>query len=117
VLTYALCPALRTALWTRQRRELSFLKLVRYLQALADRWLQHLFTSAAGLRTFLQQVCSMATRLVTKACRKRRISAQRLHDSVQAQNNYVKLAIKLAAQPFTQMAAPPHCHALPTRCP
>lgn len=36
VLTYALCPALRTALWTRWRRELSFLKLVRYLRALAD---------------------------------------------------------------------------------
>ena len=37
VLAYALGPALRTALWSGQRRELSFLKLVRYLQALADR--------------------------------------------------------------------------------
>ena len=31
VLTYALCPALPAALWTRQRRELSILKLVRSL--------------------------------------------------------------------------------------
>jgi len=51
VLVYALCPALRTALWIRQQRELSFLKLVRYLQAFADRWLQALFESTAILGT------------------------------------------------------------------
>jgi len=56
VLTYALCPALRTSLWTRQRRELSFLKLVRSLQAVADGWLQRLFAPAAALRAFLQGV-------------------------------------------------------------
>jgi hypothetical protein len=72
VLTSALCPALRTALWTRQQRELSFLKLIRSLQAVADSWLQQLFTAAAGLRTFLQQVCRTMARLVTKAPRKRR---------------------------------------------
>jgi hypothetical protein len=60
VLAYALCPALRTALWTRQQRELSFLKLVRYLQALADRWLQALFESTASLRSFLSHVCPSA---------------------------------------------------------
>ena len=36
VLAYALCWALRTGLWSREQRELSVLKLVRYLQALAD---------------------------------------------------------------------------------
>src|SRR5204862_4921355 len=49
VLAYALCPALRSALWAHRPRELSFLKLVRCLQALADRWLQALFESTAHL--------------------------------------------------------------------
>ena len=97
VLAYALCPALRTALWTSQHRELSFLKLIRYLQAVADSWLQRLFTSAAGLHAFLRQVCLTATRLVTKASRKRRTSAQRLRESVQAQKDCSELTIKLAA--------------------
>ena len=39
VQTSALCPALRAVLWTRQRHELSILKLVRSLQAVADHWL------------------------------------------------------------------------------
>jgi len=97
VLTYALCPTLRTALWTRQHRELSFLKLIRYLQAVADSWLQRLFASAAELRAFLQQVCLKAARLVAKVSRKRRTSAQRLRESVQAQTDCIKLTIKLAA--------------------
>jgi len=97
VLTYALCPTLRTALWTRQHRELSCLKLVRYLQAVADSWLQRLFASAAELRAFLQQVCLKADRLVAKASRKRRTSAQCLRESVQAQTDCIKLTIKLAA--------------------
>jgi hypothetical protein len=97
VLAYALCPALRTALWTRQQRELSFLKLVRYLQALADRWLQALFASPAHLHHWLSQVCVRAQRVVTKASRKRRTSAQRLHESLDTQNDYIELTIKLAA--------------------
>ena len=97
VLAYALCPALRTVLWTRQQRELSFLKLIRYLQASADSWLQQLFTSAAGLRTFLQQLCLTPARLVAKASRKRRTSAQRLRESLETQNNCIVLTIKLAA--------------------
>jgi hypothetical protein len=97
VLTYALCPALRASLWTKQQRELSFLKLVRYLQAIADGWLQRLFEPAAGLRAFLHHVCLKADRLVTKASRKRRTSAQRLRESVQAQNDSIELTIKLAA--------------------
>jgi len=76
---------------------LSFLKRVRYRQAVADSWLQRLFASAAELRAFLQQVCLKAARLVAKACRKRRTSAQRLRESVQAQTDCIKLTIKLAA--------------------
>jgi hypothetical protein len=97
VLTYALCPALRASLWTRQHRELSVLKLVRYLQAVADGWLQRLFESAATLRVFLQQVCRNADRLVMKASRIRRTSSQRLRESVQAQTESIELTIKLAA--------------------
>jgi hypothetical protein len=60
VLTSALCPALRSALWARQRRELSVLTLVRSLQARADRWLPALFESPASLRAFLSHVCVCA---------------------------------------------------------
>jgi hypothetical protein len=97
VLTYALCPALRVSLWTRQHRELSFLKLIRYLQALADRWLQALFTATATLRSFLSHVCGYAQRVIAKASRKRPTSAQRLRESLETQNHFIKLTIKLAA--------------------
>jgi hypothetical protein len=97
VLAYALCPALRTALWTPQQRELSFLKLIRYLQALADRWLQALFASPAHLRHWLSQVCVRAQRVVAKASRKRRTSAQQLRESLETQTDYIKSTIKLAA--------------------
>jgi hypothetical protein len=97
VLVYALCPALRTALWTRQQRELSVLKLVRDLQAFADRWLQALFESTAILGHFLSHVCVSAQRVITKASRKRRTSAQRLRESLATQNDSIKLTIKLAA--------------------
>jgi hypothetical protein len=97
VLTYALCPTLRLALWTQQHRELSFLKLLRYLQAFADHWLQRLFAPTTVLGAFLQQVCQHATRLVAKASRKRRTSAQRLRQHIQTQNDDIKLTMKLAA--------------------
>ena len=97
VLTYALCPALRTSLWTRAHRELSFLKLVRYLQACAESRLQHLFAPPFMLHAFLQRLCLKAVRLVTKASRKRRTSAQRLRESVQTQTDPVALTIRLAA--------------------
>ena len=97
VLTYALCPALRSSLWTRAHRELSFLKLIRYLQALAESWLQHLFAPSFMLHAFLLQLCLKAVRLVTKASRKRRTSAQRLRESVQTQTAPLALTIKLAA--------------------
>jgi hypothetical protein len=90
VLAYALCPALRSALWTRQQRELSFLKLVRYLQALADRWLQALFESTAILPSCLSHVCVCAQRVIAKASRNRRTSAQRLRESLETQNDFIE---------------------------
>lgn len=97
VLTSALCPALRASLWATHRRDLSLLNLVRHLQAIADGWLQRLFASAAALRAFRHHGCLKADRLVTKAVRKRRTSAQRLRESGQAQNDGIELTIKLAA--------------------
>jgi hypothetical protein len=97
VLVYALSPPLRSALWIRKQRELSFLKLVRYLQALADCWLQALFASTVLLRSFLSQVCALAQRVLTKASRKRRTSAQRLRNSLETQNDCIELTIQLAA--------------------
>jgi len=97
VLPYALCPALRTVLWTRQQRDLSFLKLVRYLQALADRWLQLLFASTATLPRWLCHVCESAQRVIAKASRHRRTSAQRLRESLETQTDCIELTIKLAA--------------------
>jgi UDP-2,3-diacylglucosamine pyrophosphatase LpxH len=97
VLGYALCPALRTALWPRQQRELSVLKLIRYLQALADCWLRALFEATAHLRHWRSQVCVSAQRLVAKVSRNRRTSAQRLRESLETQNEFVELTIKLAA--------------------
>lgn len=97
VLTFALCPPLRTALWTRQQRELSFLKLIRYLQVLADRWLQALFESPASLRHWLSHVCVHAQRVIAKASRQRRTSAQRIRESLETQTNSIKLTMKLAA--------------------
>src|ERR1051325_8142921 len=97
VLAYALRPPLCPALWTRQHREVSFLKLIRSLQAVADSWLQQLFTTTAGLRACLQRVCLTAVRLVAKASRTRRTSAQRLRESLKTQNAFIELTIKLAA--------------------
>jgi hypothetical protein len=97
VLTYALCPPLRATVWAQQHRELSLLKLARHFQAVADRWLQVLFEPAAALRVFLRSVCRTGARLGTKASRKRRTSAQRLHESVQTQNDYIKVTMKCAA--------------------
>ena len=97
VLAYALCPALRNGLWTRRQRELSFLKLIRYLQALADHWLQTLFASPAHLRSWLSQVCVRVQRVVAKTSRRRRTSIQRLRASLETQNDFIELTIKLAA--------------------
>ncbi len=97
VLAYALCPAVRALLWAHQPRELSLLKFFRSLQAVAESWLQRLFTTPIELRTFLQQVCRTASRLVRKVARKRTTSAQRFCESLHSQNDSIKLIIKCAA--------------------
>ena len=97
VLTYALRPALCAVLWTRQQRDLSFLKLVRYLQVLADRWLQILFVSTATLHRWLCHVCERAQRVIAKASRQRRTSAQRLRESFETQTDCSELTTKLIA--------------------
>jgi hypothetical protein len=97
LLTYALCPALRASLWRKKPRELSLLKLVRHFQAVADRWFQVLFETEAALRSFLSRAYATAERLVTKASRKRRTSAQRLRESLDTHNDFIEFTEALAA--------------------
>jgi len=47
--------------------------------------MQTMFQSAFEVRRFLQQVCATAERLVAKALRKRRTTAQILRESLQNQ--------------------------------
>ncbi len=84
-------------MWRKKKRELSPLKLVRHFQAVADQWLQVLFRTAADLRSFLHQVYAAAERLVAKASRKRRTSAQLLRESLNAQNDFIEFTLALAA--------------------
>ena len=89
--------ALRTRLWAKKRRELRGLKLIRHFQALADRWLQVLFQSPFELYRFLHRACATAERLVAKASRKRRTTAQLLHESLRIQNESLELALAVNA--------------------
>ena len=97
LLTSALSSPLRSNLWLQQHRELSLFKLVRHLQANADSWLQHLFRPPLQLARFLSRLCATAERLVRKAVRKRRTSAQCLRDSLGAQVDFFEPALALAA--------------------
>jgi hypothetical protein len=97
VLTFALCPTLRTAVWQKQQREVSLLKLVRHFQASADQWLQALFQSGAQLARFLACACAAAERLVTKEMRKRLTSAQSLRNSLEPQLDFFEPILALAA--------------------
>jgi hypothetical protein len=97
LLTYALSPSLRAAVWEKKQRELSLLKLVRHLQAVADQWLQVLFQSEVALCRFLHHACATAERLAVKASRKRRTSAQLLRESLHTQNDLIGFAEALAA--------------------
>jgi hypothetical protein len=97
LLTSARCPTLRATVWQKQQRELSLLKLVRHFQAGADQWLQSLFQSSLQLTAFLSRACAAAERLVRKAVRKRRTSAQRLRDSLGPQLDFFEPALALAA--------------------
>jgi hypothetical protein len=82
LLNYALCPQMRYQLWWKKKRELSLLKLVRHFQALAERWMQAIFQPEFVLRRFLTRACATAERLVTKALRQRRTTAQILRESL-----------------------------------
>jgi hypothetical protein len=96
LLTAALSSPLRVTAW-QQHRELSLFKLARYCQASADHWLHRLFQSSSQLRAFLSRLCATAERLVRKAVRKRRTSAQCLRESLGAQGDFFELAVALAA--------------------
>lgn len=97
LLNYALCPQMRATLWLRQRRELSVLKLVRHFQAFADRWMQAVCRSEIELYHFLTHACATAERLVVKASRKRRTTAQILHESLRQHHESAELAMAINA--------------------
>ena len=97
VLNYALCPQRRTTLWLRKRRELSVLKLVRHVQACADRWMQAIFRSEIEWYHFLAHACATAERLVVKASRKRRTTAQILRESLSQHRESAALAMAINA--------------------
>jgi len=96
LLTATLSSPLRVTVW-QHTRELSLFKLVRHCQANADHWLHCLFQPLCQLATFLSRLCAAAERLVRKAVRKRRTSAQRLRESLGAQNDFFEPALALAA--------------------
>jgi hypothetical protein len=96
LLTAALSSPLRTAVW-QQHRELSLFKLVRHCQATADQWLQCLFHPPSQLHAFLSRLCVSAERVVRKAVRKRRTSAQRLRERLGAQVDFFESTLALAA--------------------
>jgi hypothetical protein len=91
LLTYALCPQIRAQLWMKKKRELSLLKLMRHLQAFAASWMQAIFQSEFVLHRVLARVCATAERLVAKASRKRRTTAQILQESLCQQHEAVAL--------------------------
>jgi hypothetical protein len=95
--TFALGAAVRTTVWQKQHREVSLVKLIRHFQAGAEQWLRVLFQSPQQLTTFLAQVCAAAERLVRKAGRNRRTSAQRLRDSLGPQADFFEPVLALAA--------------------
>jgi len=97
VVTFALCPTLRATVWQKQQREVSLIKLIRHFQAGAEQWLQVLFQSPRQLTAFLSQACAAAERLVRKAVRNRRTSAQHLRDSLGSQVDFFEPALALAA--------------------
>jgi len=96
LLTSALSSPLRVTVW-QQHRELSLFKFVRHCQANADHWFQCLFQPPLPLTTFLSRLCAAAERLVRKAVRKRRTSAQRLRESLGSPDDFFEPTLALAA--------------------
>ena len=97
LLTSALSSPLRRSVWQQQHRELSLFKFLRHCQASADSWLPCLFRSPLQLSTFLSRLCAAAERLVRKAVRNRRTSAQRLRESLGGQEDFFEPTLALAA--------------------
>jgi len=97
LITSALSSPLRATVWQQQHRELSLLKLVRHFQASAGQWFPVLFQSAQQLTAFLIRIWTTAERLVSKAMRKRRTTAQRLRNSLGPQVDFFEPALALAA--------------------
>jgi hypothetical protein len=97
LLSYARCPARRATLWAQERRALSVLKLVRHLLAVADQGRPRRFQSPVARRRFLHQVGTTAQRLVAKASRKRRTSAQILRERLNPQTDFFEFTAALAA--------------------
>jgi hypothetical protein len=97
LLTSALSSPLRRSVWQHQHRELSLFKFVRHCQAYADYWLHCLFRSPLQLSSFLSRSCAAAERLVRKAVRNRRTSAQRLRESLGGQEDFFEPTLALAA--------------------
>ena len=97
LLTYALYPQVRSALWMKKHRELSLLKFVNHFQALADTWMKVIFKSELALRRFLQEACDDAERLAAKASRKRRTSAQILRESLNQLSKSIDVAAAASA--------------------
>jgi hypothetical protein len=97
LLTYALYPQVRSALWVKKQRELSLLKFVSHFQALADSWMKVIFKSELALRRFLQEACDDAERLAAKASRKRRTSAQILRESLNQPSESIDIAVAVSA--------------------
>lgn len=88
LLTFALYPPLRATVWLTKRRALSLLKLIRHVQALADRWFSLLFAPSAVLCSFLHRAYSTAEPLVRTAVRQRRTTAQLLRDRLASQHDF-----------------------------
>lgn len=97
LLTSALSSPLRRSVWQQHHRELSLFKFVRHCQASADSWLHCLFRSPLQLSTFLSRLCAVAERVVRKAVRKRRTSAQRLRESLGEQDDFFEPTLALDA--------------------
>jgi hypothetical protein len=91
VLNDALGPQMRATIGVKQQRERSVRKLVRHFQALADRWMQAILQAEFVRRHCLQRACATAARLVAKASRKRRTTAQILRESLAKQDEAITL--------------------------
>jgi hypothetical protein len=97
VLTSALYPQRRATVWLQKKRERSVRKLVRHFQAFAEQWMQAIFQSERALRRLLQRACATAERLAAKASRKRRTTAQILHESLSQQQESIAFVVAVNA--------------------